>query len=174
MLRKSITYTDFNDVVRTETFYFNLTEAELIELELSETGGYTEMLQQIVDAKDGKAIMARFRDLILRSYGVRSDDGRRFIKSEQLSEEFAQTNAYSALFFELVTDADASAKFATALIPASLANKPEVLAARKAMLSESPEPAATALEVVRPEAVKPTDQMTIEELREALRARGEG
>lgn len=117
MLKKTITYTDYDGNERTEDFYFNLTKAECTELELSAEGGLTKMLQKIVAERDGKRIVEAFKDLILRAYGQKSLDGRRFVKSPELREEFSQTEAYSQLFMELSTDADAAAAFANGIIP---------------------------------------------------------
>jgi hypothetical protein len=117
MLKKTFTYVDFNGVERTEDHYFNLSKAELMEMELSTTGGLAEMINKIVNAKDAPAIVKVFKDLVLKAYGQKSADGRRFIKSKELSEEFAQTEAYSQLFMELATDADAAAKFVNGIVP---------------------------------------------------------
>jgi len=120
MLKKAIRYIDYNDVERTEEFYFNLSKAELAEMELSTKGGYAEMLKRIVEAEDAPTVIAEFKDLILKSYGKKSDDGKRFIKSKELSEEFSQTEAYSELFMELAVDADAASAFVNGVIPAQL------------------------------------------------------
>lgn len=117
MLKKTITYTDYEGVERTENFYFNLTKAELAEMELTTDGGMKERLQRIVDAKDGKAIMREFKGIIMKAYGVKSDDGKRFRKSEELSKEFEESPAYDILFMELVTDADAAANFVQGILP---------------------------------------------------------
>lgn len=121
MLKKTITYTDYNGSERTEDFYFNLNKAEITEMEMSTTGGLAELIQRIVAAQDVPAIIKIFKDLILKAYGVKSADGRRFEKSEKLSTEFAQTEAYSILFMELATDADAAAKFINGIVPADVA-----------------------------------------------------
>lgn len=123
MLKKIITYVDYNDVERTETFYFNLTEAEIAEMELSTNGGYAEMLDNIVAAKDAPSLVKIWKGLILKAYGVKSPDGKRFIKSEELSTEFSQTPAYSKLFMEFTTDTDAAIEFVKGIIPASLNDK---------------------------------------------------
>ena len=117
MLKKTITYTDYNGAERSENFYFNLTKAELLEMELSTTGGLTEMVNRIVAAQDGPSITKLFKELILKAYGVKSPDGKRFQKSDAIREEFAETEAYSELFMELATDADAAAAFFNAIIP---------------------------------------------------------
>ena len=117
MLKKIITYTDYNGVERTEPFYFNLSKAELMEMELGVTGGMTEMLNKIINAKDGPSLMKTFKEMIMKSYGVKSDDGKRLIKSEELSIAFTQTEAYSVLFMELITDDKAAADFVNGIIP---------------------------------------------------------
>ena len=117
MLKKTITYEDYNGVERKEDFYFNLTEAEVMEMELSTKGGLTEMINRIVAAQDAPAIVKIFKDLILKAYGVKSPDGKRFIKSDEIATAFSQTEAYSILFMELATDADAAAKFVNGIIP---------------------------------------------------------
>ena len=117
MLKKIITYTDYNGVERTEPFYFNLSKAELMEMELGVTGGMTEMLNKIINAKDGPSLMKTFKEMIMKSYGIKSDDGKRLIKSEELSIAFTQTEAYSVLFMELITDDKAAADFVNGIIP---------------------------------------------------------
>lgn len=120
MLKKTITYTDYNGLERTEDFYFNLTKAEIMEMEMSTTGGFAEMLQKIVAAQDAPAIIKVFKDITLKAYGEKSADGKRFIKNDELREAFSQTEAYSQLFMELATDADAASNFIKAIIPADL------------------------------------------------------
>lgn len=123
MIKKTITYTDYNEVERTEDFYFNLTKAEIMEMELSTTGGMAEMIKKIVATKDQPAIIKIFKDLVLKAYGEKSADGKRFIKSEEITTAFSQTEAYSILFMELATDADAAAKFVNGIIPADVAKQ---------------------------------------------------
>lgn len=127
MIKKTITYTDYNDIERTEDFYFNLTKAEVMEMELSTTGGLAEMIQRIVAAKDQPAIIKIFKDLILKAYGEKSLDGKRFMKSEEIRTAFEQTEAYSQLFMELATDADAAAKFVNGIVPADMAQQAATL-----------------------------------------------
>ena len=123
MIKKTITYTDYSGNERTEDFYFNLSKAEVMEMEMSTTGGLAEMIQKIVAAQDSPAIIKIFKDLVLKAYGEKSPDGKRFIKSEELSTSFSQTEAYSQLFMELATDADAAAKFVNGILPADMANQ---------------------------------------------------
>lgn len=111
MRKETITYTDYNNVTRTEDFFFNLNEAELTALQYGVDGGLKEMLERIVKSNDNKQIMACFHELIAKSYGEKSPDGRRFIKSEELSEAFMQTEAYNELMLRFMTDANYSAEF---------------------------------------------------------------
>ena len=117
MLKKTITYTDYDGNERTEDFYFNLTKAEVAEMEMTHTGGMEKMLRKIVAEKDSKRIVEIFKDLILRAYGEKSADGKRFIKNQELRDSFAQTEAYSDLFMELATDAEAASAFVNGILP---------------------------------------------------------
>lgn len=121
MQKKTVTYIDYNGVERTEDFYFNLTKAEVMEMELSTSGGLAESIQRIVAAQDAPAIIKIFKELVLKSYGEKSPDGRRFIKSDEIANAFAQTEAYSEIFMELATDADKAAEFVNGIVPADLA-----------------------------------------------------
>lgn len=123
MLKKTITYTDYDGVERTEDFYFNFTEAELMEWQLVTNGGLTSYVQKIVDAKDQPRLITLFKELLLKAYGIKSEDGRRFIKSEKISEEFSQNPAYSILYMELVTDDKLAADFVNGIIPAKLSEQ---------------------------------------------------
>ena len=111
MLKKNIKYTDYNGVERNEDFYFNLSKAEVTEMELTTAGGFAEMINKVVATQDVPSIIKIFKELILKAYGEKSPDGKRFIKSEELSREFSQTEAYSNLFMELATDAEKAAEF---------------------------------------------------------------
>jgi hypothetical protein len=120
VLKKTITYKDFNDEEVTEDFYFHLSKSELITIELSHQGGLAESLRKIVASEDGKAIITEFSSIILGAYGQRSPDGRRFIKNQDLRDEFATSQAYDALFVELVTDTDAAIAFINGIVPSGL------------------------------------------------------
>ena len=120
MLKKTITYVDYNENKRTEDFYFNLTRAEITEMEIGEVGGMTQMLNKIIALQDNRRIVEVFKELILKAYGEKSPDGKRFIKSQELREAFAQTEAYSELFIELSTDADAAVAFVNGIIPSKM------------------------------------------------------
>lgn len=117
MLKKTINYTDYNGVERKEDFYFNLTKAEIVDMEMGEVGGYSEMIKKIIKTKDTPSLSKIFKDLILKAYGEKSADGRRFIKSKELSDEFAQTEAYTELYVELLSDDKAAADFINGITP---------------------------------------------------------
>ena len=112
MLTKTVKYTDYNGNERTEKFNFHLTKAEIAEMELSMPGGMSATVQRIIEAQDTKELIAIFKDLLLRSYGVKSPD--------ELREEFSQTEAYSELFMELATDAKAASDFVNGIVPADM------------------------------------------------------
>lgn len=135
MLKKTMTYTDYNGVTRTEDFYFNLTQAEVAEMEMSVDGGLVEMINRITAAKDGRQIIALFKDVILRAYGVKSDDGRRFIKNQEVRDAFAQTEVYSDLFMELATNSESAAAFVAGIIPAQKDNAPKAIAGQAQLTS---------------------------------------
>lgn len=123
MLKKTITYIDFNGIERKEDFYFNLSKPEIVKMQGSVKGGYDIRLKSIAADLNGANIMEFFEDLISRSYGEKGEDGRRFMKSDEISRAFMETPAYEALFEELVTDADAAANFVNAIMPADVTQK---------------------------------------------------
>lgn len=123
MLKETRTYTDYNGKERTEDFYFNLSKAELAEKHLSTDKGLAELLQDIIDSDDHKLIVETFKEIILKAYGEKSEDGRRFIKSEELSKAFSETPVYDELFMELSTDSDKAAKFIHGILPADWQNQ---------------------------------------------------
>lgn len=125
MLKKTITYTDYDGNTRTEDHYFNLTKAELTMLTLSHAGGLEKHLDRIIKANDSPEIMKNFREIIKLAYGVKSDDGRRFVKSEEIYQNFEQTEAYSMLFMELCTDSKAASEFVNAILPKDLVKEAE-------------------------------------------------
>lgn len=132
MLKKKITYTDFNGESRTEEFRFNLTKAELTFMDLSTTGGLETNLNKIVNSHNIPEMIKFFRELILKSYGEVSADGKRFVKSDEMAAAFEQTNAYSELFMELCTDADAVTAFVKGIIPSDLSAKVTEIALKEA------------------------------------------
>lgn len=137
MLKKTITYEDFNGETVSEDFFFHLSKAELVELELSKKGGLSESLKSIIASEDGKAIISEFKNIILGAYGKRSPDGKRFVKNQSLREEFESTEAYSTLFMELVTNAESAAEFINGIIPTGMAEEVAKLTTAEAPSQES-------------------------------------
>ena len=123
MFKKTVTYEDYKGNTRTEDFYFNLNKAELVELELSTKGGLTVMMDRIIAAQDNATLFKIFKDLVSKSYGVLSDDGRKFIKNQEVLDDFMQTEAYSIIFSELATNAEAAVEFFNNVIPQNLAKE---------------------------------------------------
>lgn len=141
MLKKTITYTDYDGVERTEDFFFNLSKAEIAEMELSSAGGMEKLIQQIAMTQDRKRLIDLFKTIILKSYGEKSLDGRRFIKSEELSQAFSQTEAYSELFMQLATNTEMASEFINGIMPKTDAAPEQVAKAQeeaKAMLDATP------------------------------------
>lgn len=123
MLKKTIKYTDFNGVDREEDFYFNLTEAELAEMNLMTEGGMKGYLETIISTKDTPAIAELFKTIINKAYGVKSPDGRKFMKSPEILEDFIYTQAYSNLYVGLITDSNAAASFINGIVPQNVADQ---------------------------------------------------
>lgn len=120
MLKETRTYTDYDGVERTEDFYFGLSKAELAEMELSTDGGMQNLIEKIINSKDNKKIIEIFKDILLKSYGEKSADGRRFIKSPELSKAFSETPVYSDMFMELATDDKKASAFIDGILPAEM------------------------------------------------------
>lgn len=120
MLKKTIKYTDYNGVERTEDFYFNLNKAEVMEMELSKNGGLSEYIKRITSAEDGPSLTKLFKEIICKSYGEKSLDGKRFIKNEELTDAFVQTEAYSELYMLLAYNAEEAAAFVQGIIPKNM------------------------------------------------------
>lgn len=123
MLKKEMTYIDYDGNQRTETFWFNLTKAELLQLQVSEKGGLEKVIRKVIAEEDIKKISDLFKDIILKAYGQKSIDGRQFIKSEALSKEFSETEAFSDLLVSLYTDATAAGEFIRGIVPQSVAEQ---------------------------------------------------
>ena len=123
MFKKTVTYEDYKGNTRTEDFYFNLNKAELVELELSTKGGLTVMMDRIIATQDNPTLFKIFKDLVSKSYGVLSDDGRKFVKNQEVLDDFMQTEAYSIIFSELATNEEAAAEFFNNVIPQNLAKE---------------------------------------------------
>lgn len=119
MLKKTISFTDYNGVERTEDFYFNLNEAELTEMQLMKEGGLREWLEKMIKSENKVEIMKMFKMIILKAYGEKSADGRRFVKSDAISEAFTQTEAYNKLFMELVSNETTMSEFVKGIVPSS-------------------------------------------------------
>lgn len=126
MLKKAITFTDYDGIERTENFYFNLSKAECMEMELSTNGGMQQMIEKIISEKDQAKIVKLFKEVILKSYGEKSPDGKHFYKSPEISASFAATEAYSELFMELATNADSATAFMNAVLPAAPENVTDI------------------------------------------------
>ena len=111
MIKKTVKYTDFNGNENEETFYFNLTKAELASMEIATQGGMSNYIEEVVKSGDNKKLLEIFNEILLNSYGVKSEDGKRFKKSPELKESFAESAAFSEIFIELVSDPDAATAF---------------------------------------------------------------
>jgi hypothetical protein len=122
MLKKTIKYVDYNDEEREEDFYFNLTKAELTQMQLSEKGGLDAVLDRMLQTRDEPSMIKMFKEIIDLSYGVKSTDGRRFIKNQEVLDDFRQTEAYSVLFMELATNSEAAAEFINGIVPKEVAS----------------------------------------------------
>lgn len=125
MLKKTIEYKDYNGVERKEDAYFNLTKAELTEMEMGINGGFSEMVERIIESQDSAEIIKIFKDMILKSYGVKSLDGKYFLKEDpkdghKFADEFKQTEAYSVLYMELATNTEAAIDFVNGIMPADI------------------------------------------------------
>ena len=120
MLKKTVTYSDYNGVERTETFYFHYTEAEILDMEMSTEGGFAERIQKIIDAKDQVSLMKLIKKFVVDAYGIKSEDGKRFIKNDKVKTEFLESPAYSKIWMELVMDDEVAADFVNNVIPSGM------------------------------------------------------
>ena len=143
MLKKTMTYEDYNGNERTEDFYFNLTKAEIMQMELSESGGFSELLKKIVAGQDTPNLAKIFKEIILAAYGEKSLDGKRFMKNKEISEAFEQTQAFSDLYMELISDEKKASDFINSLIPASLSKDIAKMEANTGNVAELPLPDKT-------------------------------
>lgn len=155
MLKKSITYTNFDDEEVTEDHFFHMSKAELVELEMSQEGGFSSALERIIEDQDGKVIIAEFKKIILGAYGKKSPDGKRFIKNQEIRDEFESTEAYSALFMELCTNADSAAEFVNGVVPKGVAEEAAKLAAGQKTTKIPDEPAPPVLAPVAEPVAEP-------------------
>ena len=120
MLKKTKTYTDYNGIERTEDFYFNLTKAECVEMNLTTEGGLAAFLEKIVRTNNVPELIKQFKELVIAAYGEKSADGRRFMKNDEIRRAFMETEAYSDIFMELATDANAAIEFVNGIVPKDL------------------------------------------------------
>jgi hypothetical protein len=127
MLKREVTYEDFDGNQVTDTFYFNLNRTELIEMEVGYEGGLQAALQRIIESKDNKNLIAEFKKIILQSYGMKSEDGKRFIKNDMLREDFQQTAAFDSLFMDLATNDNAAADFIKGILPKGFVTEEKTL-----------------------------------------------
>ena len=126
MLKEKIKYIDYNGLEREEDFYFNLNKVELVELQLNTPGGFDKKLSEAIEKQDIPSIVSIVKDLVIKSYGVKSEDGKRFIKSKDLTDSFVQSEAYNTLFMKIVSDADYATKFINSIIPVIDEVKPQI------------------------------------------------
>lgn len=123
MIKKTVNYTDFNGVAQTEELYFNLTKMELVKLDTEFVGGLQQTIQTAVDNNDTKTIMDCIEKILIKGYGKKSDDGKRFIKSAEMAEEFKQSAAFDEVFYQIASNEDEASAFITGLMPADLMNQ---------------------------------------------------
>ena len=171
MLKKTITFKDLDGNNLTEDFYFNLSKAEITEMEFAKKGGLVEQLGEIVAAGEPRQILSTFKWILLKAYGVRSTDGKRFIKTPLLTEEFTQTDAYSVMFMELVTNSEASGAFIRGILPPDLILEMDKVEAEDPQKVGPPRRVET-VELPEPAEKHPID-MTREELIEAMRKKNQ-
>ena len=118
MLKKSITYENYNGETITEDFYFNLTKVECIELEFDDNHStLSDSIHTLIDAKDMGTVIRVIKKIVLTAYGIKSPDGKRFVKSDELREAFEQSPAFEELYWSLVTNADDAAEFIAGIVP---------------------------------------------------------
>lgn len=138
MLKRKIDYEDFNGEPASDICYFNISKPELLELEVEYDGGFTKMIQNVIDAKDHKTLIQHFKSIILMAYGKKSDDGKTFLKNDAIREEFAHSAAYISLFMELASDDDKAATFLMGVLP-----KDMVAEVSKQLTTSAPQPPTT-------------------------------
>ena len=123
MIKKTVTYKDYNGVERTEPFYFHYTEAELLDMEMSTEGGFAERVKRIIDAKDQTSLLKVIKQFVLDAYGVKSEDGRRFIKNAEVKEAFVECPAYSEIYMDLLSDDKIAAEFVNGVVPDNMRDR---------------------------------------------------
>lgn len=131
MLKKTMTTVDFGGTERTEDYYFNLTKAEIMEMELNTEGGFSAMINRIVESKSQLELAQLFKQILCKSYGVLSPDGRKFIKNQAVLDDFMATQAFSDLYIELLEDGGKkAADFFEGVMPADMQDKPDTVPAQ--------------------------------------------
>lgn len=140
MLKREIKYEDWDGVQTSDVFYFNISKPELIDMEVEHKGGLAVYLEKIIEAKDHKELVNQLKEIVLKAYGVRSDDGKRFIKTDEIREEFSQTAAYPALFMELASDDRAAIIFLRGVMPQDMVEGIDVEQLQQAARENSPKP----------------------------------
>ena len=131
MLKKTITYKDYDGVERTEDFYFNLSKTELSEMQLSQEGGLDNLIRKISQEQNIPELLKVFKQIVAKAYGVKSADGKHFRKSKEIFENFESTVAYDELFFEFISKPDIAAAFIKGIIPADIAEQAEAIVKEK-------------------------------------------
>lgn len=131
MIKKTVTYKDLNGKERTETFYFHYFESEIMDMEMSEEGGLAERIQRIIDAKDQASLLKVIKKFVVDAYGIKSDDGRRFIKNQDVKDAFVECPAYSKIYMELLTNDELAAEFVNKVVPEDMAAQLAELVAKK-------------------------------------------
>lgn len=139
MYTTTINYEDYDGNPRTKEAHFHLSKAELLELQVSWDGGLEKVLQKIIEEKDQKRMIEMFKMIILKSYGVKSLDGNRFEKSQAITDEFTQTEAYSELFMKLATDDKAAAEFINGIMPKSLMEEAKKIESEQNNIAQIPQ-----------------------------------
>ena len=142
MYKKTMKTIDFGGTKRVEDYYFNLTAAELMEMQLSTEGGFKEMIERIVNAQNQTEMTELFKKMICKSYGVLSPDGRKFIKNQAVLDDFLATQAYSDLYMEMLTNTDAATEFFNNVIPQDLE--------KKAAAAQSAQPGLSIVDAAKP------------------------
>ena len=128
MLKKTMTTVDFGGTKRTEDYYFNLTKAEIMEMQLTTDGGFTQMIQKVTDAQNQQELVHLFKAILCKSYGVLSQDGRKFIKNQAILDDFMATQAFSDLYMELLSDEKVAADFFNGVLPEDIKNEQQAAA----------------------------------------------
>lgn len=131
MIKKTVTYKDLNGKERTETFYFHYFESEIMDMEMSEEGGLAERIQRIIDAKDQASLLKVIKKFVVDAYGIKSDDGRRFIKNKEVKDAFVECPAYSKIYMELLTNDELAAEFVNKVVPEDMAEQLAEIVAKK-------------------------------------------